>query len=289
MKKLINFILGSCLIVSFSSCDLFQLDNYDEPDQTITGTIWDSTHPSGPRPLLTNQGSEGIRIRLQEISWSPTAEYHDMWCKKEGEYNNTKLFAGTYYVQCDGPFVPLKRTKSDGTVIEDKSQTVDLKAGTTKVDFNVEPFLRIEWVGEPEILSDRSIKCQFKVTRGVSEERLKELLEPTGTWSSNSAEVMSINLFCSESPHLGWNQGQNYWRSINFPSKGNTVDYKWDTDSQFVDHLGFDQIITMTTQPIPGTTERVVFVRAGARIRYQTVGVNRPNYNEIKRVDIPKN
>lgn len=286
MKKLINFILVSYIITSFCSCDLFKLDNYDEPGQTISGTIWDKNHPSGAQPVLTNQGSEGIRIRLQEISWSETAEYHDMWCMKEGVYNNTKLFKGTYYVQCDGPFVPLKRTMPDGTVIEDKSWTGEIKGGKTTVDFDVEPFLRIEWVGEPVILSDRRIQCSFKVTRGVTEARLKELLEPTGTWSNNSAQILSINLFCSESPHLGWNQGQDYWRVVNFPSTGNSVDYDWATSSEFEDHLGFDQTITLTTQPVPAG--HVVFVRCGARIRYQTVGVNRPNYNEIKRVDMPE-
>jgi len=287
MKKIISyFILSSCIIISYSSCNLFKVDNYDEPDQTICGTIWDRNHPDGARPLLTNQGSEGIRIRLRELSWSETPENNDFWCMKDGKYNNSAVFSGYYNVQVDGPFVPLIRTRSDGTVIEDNSWYGDIKGGKTTVDFDVEPFLRVEWVGEPEVLSDRKIRCSFKVSRGVSVERLQELLQPTGTWASNSHQIQSLNLFCSESPHLGWRDGQDWWKQINFPTNGDP-DYSWPSNSQFDDVLQFGETITLTTQVVP--KGRVVYVRAGARIRYQTQGVARPLYNEAKRVQVPNN
>ena len=272
-------------MICISSCDLFKLDNYDAPDQTLSGTIWDRNHPGGARPLITNQGSEGIRIRLRELSWSENPENNDFWCTKDGTFNNTAVFAGYYNIQVDGPFVPLIRTRSDGTIIEDKSWYGDIKGGKTTVDFDVEPFLRVEWVGEPTV-SNGVVTCKFKVTRGVTVERLRELLQPTGTWSSNSHEVMSLNLFCSESPTLGWRDGQDYWRQINFPAGSNTDYPNWSANSQFDNVLQFGETITMTTQQVkPG---RTVFVRCGARIRYQTQGVARPCYNEAKRVDIPK-
>ena len=284
MKKIIIYFIFSCIIISFSSCGLFTLDNYDAPDQTLCGTIWDRNHPDGPKALLTNQGSEGIRIRLRELSWSETPENQDFWCTKDGTYFNSAIFAGYYNIQVDGPFMPLIRTKPDGTVIEDNSAFRDIKGGTTTVDFDVEPFLRVEWVGEPTV-SDGVITCKFKVTRGVTVERLRELLEPTGTWSSNAHEVMSLNLFCSESPTLGWRDGQDYWRQINFPANGNP-DYNWAADSQFDNVLQFGETITMTTQRV--SSGRTVFVRCGARIRYQTQGVARPCYNVAKKVDVPK-
>lgn len=286
-KSIFYFILSSFIITCLSSCELFKLDNYDAPDQTIWGYIIDKNHPNGPRPLLTNQGSEGIRIRLRELSWSATPDNFDFWCMKDGKYQNTKVFAGYYQIQADGPFIPLIRNKPDGTNIEDKSVLTDIKGGITQVDFEVEPFLRIEWDGEPKVTGDGVITCKFKVTRGVTEARLSEMLQPTGTWASNSGELFTLFLFCGESKDVGYRDGQRYWRTIEFPI-GTTPppDYlSWPAKAQFTDVLGFGQTVTMTTSgKIP--TGHTVFVRCGARIRYQTQGVARPLYNEAKRVDI---
>ena len=286
MKKTIfYFILSSFIITCFSSCDWFRVDNYDAPDQTVWGYIIDKNHPNGPRPLLTDQGSEGIRIRLRELSWSDTPDNHDFWCMADGMYRNSAVFAGYYNIQVDGPFIPLIRTRSDGTVIEDNSKYTDLKGGTTQVDFEVEPFLRVEWVEDPQVTGDH-ITVKFRVTRGASVERMREMLEPTGTWAANSAELFSLFVLCSESKDGGYREGRSYWRQIDFPS-GSQADYpNWPANSQFTDVLDFGQTITMTTTAVP--KGHTVFVRCAARIRYQTQGVARPCYNEVKRVDMPR-
>ena len=287
MKKIIfYFILSSFIITCFNSCDWFRIDNYDAPDQTVWGYIIDKNHPNGPQPVLTDQGSDdGIRIRLQELSWSETAEYHYFRCMPSGMYRNTAVFAGYYNIDVWGPFIPLIRTRSNGTVIEDNSIYTDIRGGTTQIDIEVEPFLRVEWVEEPQITGNQ-ITVKFKVTRGVSVERLQQMLGETGAWAANSPDLISLYLFCSETKDVGNSQGQSYWRQIQFPS-GDTPDYpNWPANSTFDSVLGFGQTITMTTTAVP--PGHTVFVRCAARIRYQNNGVARMNYNEAKRVDMPK-
>ena len=48
-------------IAAASSCSLFQLDNYDEQSETIKGKVVDV---ATGEPVLTDQGSEGIRVRM---------------------------------------------------------------------------------------------------------------------------------------------------------------------------------------------------------------------------------
>lgn len=65
MKKFSIFGAIAAIMVSMSSCDTFKLDNYDEPEETIWGEVVDAA--TGER-VLTDQGSEGIRVRLTELS-----------------------------------------------------------------------------------------------------------------------------------------------------------------------------------------------------------------------------
>ena len=274
MKKIINFILSSFIVICFTSCEMFMIDNYDEPDQTLWGEIIDKG--TGQR-MLTDQGSEGVRIRLLELSWSDTPEPFDFWCMKEGIFQNTKVFAGYYNVQVDGPFIPLIRRNSQGELLADESWYDYIKGGTTKIRFEVEPFLRLEWVGEPVVTEDRRIQCSFKVTRGVSEEVFRQKIEPMGGWNNNFTEVANLYLFVSESPSCGYREGRNYgWDTAEPAFSGNAFETKY----------GFGNTITLTSNVIPAG--RTVFVRNGARIRYSTLSVQRSNYNEIKRVDIPR-
>ena len=45
---------------------MFEIDNYEEPSETIWGEVVDEA--TGKR-VLTDQGSEGIRVRLTELRW----------------------------------------------------------------------------------------------------------------------------------------------------------------------------------------------------------------------------
>ena len=149
MKKTIIFSLALATIsLSLSSCSLFELDNYNEPSETIKGAVTDA---ATGEPVLTDQGSEGIRVRLTELSYGDNVEHNpDFFCRPDGTYQNTKIFKGNYNIRIDGPFIPLVRETSDGIVIADESVTTDIK-GTTVVNFKVQPFLKVEIVGIPQI------------------------------------------------------------------------------------------------------------------------------------------
>lgn len=63
MKKIAYFIILVALL-SVSSCSMFELDNYEAPKETLQGVVVDA---ATGEPVLTDQGSEGIRVRLTEL------------------------------------------------------------------------------------------------------------------------------------------------------------------------------------------------------------------------------
>ena len=102
-----------CGLLSVNSCALFELDNYDGPEETLRGRVIDE---ATGEPVLTDQGSEGIRVRLTELSWEGNVTPFDFNCMPDGTFQNTKIFEGDYRVEVDGPFIPLVRETSDGEV-----------------------------------------------------------------------------------------------------------------------------------------------------------------------------
>ena len=266
--KSILILLG-ITVISLHSCELFSIDNYDEPDVTIKGKIVDVANGE---PVFTDQGGEGIRVRLRELSWKGTEEpaNFDIWCMKEGVYQNTKIFAGHYNVRIDGPFIPLVRLSQQGDTLVDESKYVNIK-GVTTVDFQVQPFLKIEWVGEPTVVNGK-ITASFKVTRGVNPDDFKSKIEPMGGWDDDFLNIIDIRLFVSQVAYVGYREYDSRYSVLR--------EYSGDS---FEARLG--ETITLTTNGII-PIGRTVFIRAAARINYATEGIRRYNYNEAKRVDI---
>lgn len=271
MKK-IAFYAILCVIFSFNSCSLFELDNYDEPKETIQGEVVDV---ATGELVLTDQGSEGIRVRLTELSWGENVTPNpDFYCMPDGTFQNTKIFKGTYYVRIDGPFIPLIRENSDGVPLADEGKTLDIK-GVTKVKFEVQPFLKIEWAGEPTV-SNGKVTAKVRVTRAVSEENFREKIEPMGDYSSGFLNITDIQLFVSYSSTVGYRARDERWSS--------QIEY---SGSAFNALLG-ETITIESNGTIP--EGRTVFIRAAARINYDTPqgsGTRRWNYNEAMEVLIP--
>lgn len=267
MKNILYSVLFFLVTASFSSC---KIDNYAEPRETIKGRVVDA---ATGEPVLTDQGSEGTRIRLRELSWTETKvpDNFDFFCMKDGTFQNTKVFSGHYNVKIDGAFIPLLRTTSTGDTIADESQYVDIK-GVTEIEFKVQPFLKVEWIGEP-VVSGGTITATVKVTRGVSPADFKAKVEPMGGYNDNFLDVTDVRLFVSQVPFVGYRDWDNrYTMEMGF--NGNS----------FEAQLG--QPITITTKGVI-PAGRSVFIRAAARINYATENIKRHNYNEAKRVDIP--
>jgi hypothetical protein len=270
MKKILFYIL-LCVPLSFSSCELFKLDNYDEPAETLQGEVVDVV--TGER-VLTDQGGEGIRVRLTELSWTDIetpSPNPDFYCKPDGSFQNTKLFKGTYNIRIDGPFIPLRRENTNGDLLADETKTIDI-SGVTQVKFEVQPFLKVEWVSEP-MVSNGKITARVKVTRAVSEADFRAKIEPMGGYEASFLNVTDIQLFVSYSSSVGYRARDTRW--------SNEIKY---TGSAFSASLG-QPVTIQSIGIIP--SGRTVFVRAAARINYATETHKRYNYTEPLEVIIP--
>ena len=251
MKKLLYY---AAFIITTVSMSCSKLDNYPAPGATLTGSVVDAGLKN---TVQTETGGGGTRIKLEEISWSnnPTPLYFN--AMQDGSFNNTKLFAGTDRVSVEGAFVPLVQYDANGTVVVDKRQTVELANGSTHIEFSVEPFLRVEWVGNPVLNADSTITVQLKFTRGTSNPAFQN-------------DVSDVFLYLNTVPYVGNNNYDNrYSRQVNYSgAAGNAL-------------LG--QTITLTT---PGKLppKRSYWLRVGARTTY---GLKQYNYTDIKTIAAP--
>jgi hypothetical protein len=147
MKKLVYISILCAIIFSVHSC--IEQDEYAAPGETLTGSVIDV---NTGEPIRTEQGS-GIRIRLEETSWSDEPVPTYFWVKQDGTFNNSKVFRGTYTVTpVDGPYFP----------IEGKSVEIN---GTTEVDFEVEPFLNVEITNLEQNGGD--VEVSFTISRST--------------------------------------------------------------------------------------------------------------------------
>jgi hypothetical protein len=160
MNKIINIFLLSLSLICFSACEI---DNYDAPDATIVGQVYDQAG----NPLQTALGQGNMKIRIKEISFAHgdsnvVVTEQDLNMMMDGSFKNTRLFAGTYemwpYETCGYPCE------------EEQKKVVELKSGkTTEVQFTVIPYLTLEWVDEPYQDEDGYIRASFKFTRNAKE------------------------------------------------------------------------------------------------------------------------
>jgi hypothetical protein len=252
MKKILYTIAVCAIALGGSSCK--KLDNYEEPQETLTGSVIDA---GTGKTLQTENGGGGTRIKLLEISWSDNPTPFYIASMQDGTFNYTKLFAGKNKISAEGAFVPLVQTDGSGATVVDKSQTVDIK-GTTTVNFSVDPLLRVEWVGEPVINADGTVSASFKITRGTSDPAFQN-------------DITDVHLFLNSNKFVGNNNYDNrYSPQIDFSGSSANA------------QLG--QTITLTTKGGPLPTKRDYFLRIGARTNY---GLKYYNYTDVKTISVP--
>lgn len=191
MKKMIypiQIFLFSFLILSLLSCE--DLDVYDYPKETLTGSIVDKNTGN---PIETEQPN-GIRVRLEEISWSETPAPLYFWVKPDGTFQNTKVFTGTYIVTpVDGPYFPVEGV------------TVDIKGGKTNIDFEVEPFLNLEIVSIDQ--NGSNFDVNFRISRSSPSFKI-----------TDARVFISATRFASNGTYLSNKSGQILSPSISFAS-----------------------------------------------------------------------
>ena len=157
--KIVNKYIVIVLCCLFAvSCEI---DNYDGPDATIKGTLYDHNG----NPLQVNQGSGYIRMR--EISWAkgdPDKFIGNQTLKvqQDGTYQHTKWFSGEYrMLPYSGNFFPYDDEKLD---TDDAGEIVKI-SGTTTKDFTVTPYLTIEWVKKPTVVAGNYLECSVRFKR----------------------------------------------------------------------------------------------------------------------------
>lgn len=149
MKTIKYLLLSLILLAGAVSCTY---DNYPLPEETFKGAFIDK---ETKEPFQTAIGGTGIRIRMMEYSWSETPQPYDFNAKMDGTFQNTKIFAGEYGVTPEGAFVPLEE------------EIITIK-GVVEKTYEVEPLLRVEWVGEPVVNADGTATVKVKITRGTN-------------------------------------------------------------------------------------------------------------------------
>jgi hypothetical protein len=242
MKNVLIFIFITCAFCANSACN--KTDNYPAPSSTITGSTIDE---GSGATLQTEIGGGGTRIKLLETSYDSTPVPLYFQSMQDGTFNNNKVFSATYKVTVEGPFVPLIQTDNLGQTVSDSSQTIVLKSSAT-LHFNVQPFLRVQMVGNPVLNPDTTVSVQVIVTRGTNNPNYQQ-------------HVTDINLYVSDTKYDGNN---NY-----DPRYSKLTAYSGSTGDAL---LG--QTITLTTTG--GALPRQdVYFRVGARIG---VGLNQYNY-----------
>lgn len=271
MKRVTLYIL-LCGLMSLTSCSLFEVDNYAAPAETLQGDVVDVATGD---PVQTDQGSEGIRVRLTELSYGDNVTHNpDFFCMPNGSFQNTKLFKGKYNIRIDGPFIPLIREDERGVPLADETKTTDI-SGLTKVRFEVQPFLKVEFVSEPTVMNGK-ITAKVRVSRAVSENDFQAKIEPMGGYSASFLNVTDVQLFVSYSSSVGYRARDERWSS--------KIEY---SGSTFGSLLG--KTITIESNGVI-PSGRTVFVRAASRINYDTPkgsGTRRWNYSEPTEVVIP--
>lgn len=168
----------SCLMASLfllNACT--KVDNYAEPGAKVSGRIIDKQG----RPVYANTGNSSVRIKMLDYGYSANPSEYYLNIAMDGSYVNNKIFASTYTMVPQGPFVPVPGQEG-------------IKIGNdTKVDFVVEPFFVVEW-REPALIpnGDGTVTANVRITRGTDN-------------ASYQGDPNQVLLFISTTEYVGSN------------------------------------------------------------------------------------
>ncbi len=255
MKNLKYIILSLLLFAGVTACEI---DNYEGPKETFRGQFTDK---GTGEPFQTAVGGNGIRIRMMEYSWSDSPQPYDFNVMQDGRFNNTKVFKGEYGVKPEGAFVPL----------EEERITI---SGVVEKNYEVEPLLRVEWVGEPVINTDGTVDVQVKITRGTTNPDYQQALNDVWLYVSETSYVGVHSFNADYSTKLTAAQA-------NALAEGNAIGTTFTIKSGQPSGTG-------STQKYLPTFARKYFLRVAARVNLQIIGSNNIyNYSTIKEITNP--
>lgn len=150
----------------FSACDLQEIDNYDGPDATIHGGIYDELTGE----LLQQDIINGMQIEYIEHGFE-NPQIQRLVVKNDGTYRNDLMFSNTYTIRpVRGNFVPVEE------------EVIEVKGNTLK-NFEVQPYIRLRNVTIEK--QENKIVATFNLDQTVTN------------------KVNRIGLFAHEEPNVG--------------------------------------------------------------------------------------
>ena len=150
------------MLLLITSCDMFDIDNYDTYNASISGVFKDAdTGVNVEQETVYNNLFGGIitnrtsgYISVFELGWDYEAAQY--WLiKYDGSYSNTKVFSGTYRLEAN-----------ENNFYPEKKDNVTISKGANTIDWIVTPYVRII---DPSITFDASVnkfKATFKLQYG---------------------------------------------------------------------------------------------------------------------------
>ena len=159
MKKIFNIILVSSFILTFASCEMFKIDNYDGPNAGVKGIIKDS---ATGEPIQTDI-QNGTAIRVYELGWNDPPTVTSTWVvKQSGEYENKMIFASRYNIDI-----------VNGNVFPLDIPNVEFKKGDNTFDITATPYIRVK---NPSIVRNgNEIVATFSLEAGQSDVKLSAI------------------------------------------------------------------------------------------------------------------
>lgn len=250
MKNILYLMLGAALL-SLASCQ--KIDNWDEPAARLYGNVIDKY--TGTNLMMDNNDWQ---IRIIDRTWEKknpgtVAQYQSLAVMKDGVYNNSKLFSGTYdMLPYDGPFWPVDTVKA---VVLDKE---------TQQDFTVTPYLQLTNFIATLTGTNLTLTCIVKA--------------PIITGLPNLYEVkpfLSLTTFCGNSNYINIAEYNNLRKQINKTWAAELTNLKLPAASD---------AISYTMGPLPVKSGYTYYVRVGANVNALS---RRYNYSEIVKVVVP--
>lgn len=236
-------MLGATLLF-LASCQ--KIDNWEEPASRLYGNVIDSYTGQN---LMMDQNDWQIRIidRTWEQRNGTVAQFQSLAVQKDGVYNNSKLFSGTYdMIPYDGPFWPVDTIK--GVVLGSETQQ----------DFTVTPYLQLTNFTATLDGTNLTLSCTVKA--------------PIITGLPNLYEVkgfLSLTTFCGNSNYINIGEYNNLRKAIN---------KTWAAEVGTADSKNY------TLGPFPVKSGYTYYVRIGANVNALS---RRYNYTEIVKVVVP--
>lgn len=159
MIKLVikNLVFIFSAFVALTACDLFSIDNYEEPNATLRGGIIDAVTGG----LVETDIQTGSTLKFKELGWAEGGILTRV-VMQHGEYQDNMMFSGRYrleFSECN--FYPF--------ILDE----IVVKKGENVMDFKVTPYIRVKNANIRQV--GNQIEATFSLQAGNPEVKLSRI------------------------------------------------------------------------------------------------------------------